>query len=249
VISRMRFDVITLFPNLIEEALKYGITGRAMKTGKLNLSTLNPRDFTDSKTGRVDGKPYGGGPGMVMECEPLVKAIRQARESSENSYVVYMSPQGSTFTHQKAKFFLEKKNLILIAGRYEGIDERVIKKEVDEVCSVGDFVVSGGEIPILLVIDAVTRLEEGVLGDPNSANEDSFGNGLLEFPQYTRPELNEYGKVPEVLLSGDHSAIASWRLKESLRRTLKLRPDLIDDRQLSTEEKQLIDQIKSEENS
>jgi tRNA (guanine37-N1)-methyltransferase len=245
----MRFDVITLFPELIEEALSYGIVGRALESKKLILNTINPREFSSNNTGRIDDKPYGGGPGMVMESEPLVKAIRKAKQSSDNAHVVYMSPQGKKFSQAQARTFLEKKNIILVSGRYEGIDERVIENEVDEICSIGDFVVSGGEFPILLIIDAVIRLEEGVLGDPDSSAEDSFSNGLLEFPQYTRPESNDFGKVPEILLSGNHKAISAWRLKESLKRTLKTRPDLISNRNLTEEEKLIIDKIKSEENS
>jgi len=249
VIIDMRFDVVTLFPSLIEDALFHGITGRAIKENKLILKTWNPRDFTDSKTSRIDDRPYGGGPGMIMESEPLIRTIKAAKESSGSHHVVYMSPQGKSFNQKKAEEFLQYKNIILLSGRYEGIDERVIDNEVDEVSSVGDFIVSGGEIPALLIIDAVCRLEEGVLGDPNSAREDSFNNGLLEFPQYTRPDSNEFGDVPDVLLSGNHSEINLWRLKESLRRTLKLRPDLIEDRLLTNKEKDLISEIKSEENS
>ena len=249
VITSMRFDVITLFPDLVEEALRHGITGRAIKENLLTLKTWNPRDFTDSKTSRIDDKPYGGGPGMVMESEPLIKAIQKAKELSGSCHVVYMSPQGKSFNQKRAEEFLQHEKIILLSGRYEGIDERVIESEVDEICSVGDFVVSGGEIPALLVIDAVCRLEEGVLGDPDSSKQDSFSDGLLEFPQYTRPDSNEFGNVPEVLLGGNHSEIARWRLKESLRRTLKLRPDLLKSRKLTNQEKGLISEIKSEENS
>ena len=245
----MRFDVVTLFPDLIEEALCHGITGRAIKENQLMLRTWNPRDFTNSKSGRIDDKPYGGGPGMVMESEPLIRTIKAAKKSSSSSYVVYMSPQGERFSQKKAEEFLQHKDIVLLSGRYEGIDERVVEHEVDEICSIGDFVVSGGEIPALLVIDAVCRLEEGVLGDPDSANQDSFSNGLLEFPQYTRPDSNKFGDVPSVLLGGNHSEIATWRLKESLRRTFRLRPDLLEGRDLTNQEKVLINEIKSEENS
>ena len=245
----MHFDIITIFPSLIEDALSYGVTGKAIQNNLIKVNTFNPRDNSITPTNRIDDKPYGGGPGMVMESEPLVKAIRKAKQSSDNAHVVYMSPQGKKFSQAQARTFLEKKNIILVSGRYEGIDERVIENEVDEICSIGDFVVSGGEFPILLIIDAVIRLEEGVLGDPDSSAEDSFSNGLLEFPQYTRPESNDFGKVPEILLSGNHKAIATWRLKESLKRTLKTRPDLISNRNLTEEEKLIIDKIKSEENS
>jgi tRNA (guanine37-N1)-methyltransferase len=227
VITSMRFDVITLFPDLVEEALRHGITGRAIKENLLTLKTWNPRDFT----------------------EPLIKAIQKAKELSGSCHVVYMSPQGRSFNQKRAEEFLQHEKIILLSGRYEGIDERVIESEVDEICSVGDFVVSGGEIPALLVIDAVCRLEEGVLGDPDSSKQDSFSDGLLEFPQYTRPDSNEFGDVPDVLLGGNHSEIAKWRLKESLRRTLKLRPDLLKSRELTNQEKDLISEIKSEENS
>ena len=223
----MRFDVVTLFPDLIKDALDHGITGRAMKENQLTLKTWNPRDFTNNKTGRVDDKPYGGGPGMVMESEPLIKAIKKAKQSSNSSHVVYLSPQGQKFNQKRAEEFLQHRKIILLSGRYEGIDERVIESEVDEICSVGDFVVSGGELPAMLLMDAVMRWLPGVLGHPESAVEDSFTEGLLDCPHYTRPEAYQGQAVPEVLLSGDHGAIAQWRRAQALRRTLDRRPDLL----------------------
>ena len=243
----MLFDVISLFPELIESSFKKGITGRAIKKSVINLRTWDPRDFAESTKGRIDDRPYGGGPGMVMLADPLIKAIRRAKENSKNSYVIYMSPQGKMFNQSKAKEFSKKEHLIIVCGRYEGIDQRVLDMEVDEECSIGEFIVSGGEIPALLLMDSVSRVIEGVLGDPRSASKDTFSNGILKHPQYTRPESCIYGDVPTVLLSGNHREIKKWQLKQSLAKTKKNRPDLLKSKNLSEIEKEIIEEIVSEE--
>ena len=245
----MRFDVITLFPKFIQDSFSYGVTGRALEDKKIVLKTWNPREFSNDQTQRVDDRPYGGGPGMVMKAGPVYRTIKEAKKRSRTPYVVYMCPKGSLFKQIKAEEFASKKHLILIAGRYEGIDQRVIDKVVDEECSIGDFVVSGGEIPALIVMDAVTRLLTGVLGDPESASQDSFSDGLLEYPHFTRPKSGILGDVPEVLLKGNHEDIYLWRLKQSLLKTLSVRPDLLDEKKLTHQEKMLLEQIISEDNS
>ena len=245
----MRFDVISLFPDLIENALKHGITGRALKDSKVILGTLDPRRFANKPDGRLDDRPYGGGSGMVMQAAPLIKAIKKAKKNSKNPYVVYMSPQGKVFDQNKVKEFAKKEHLIIVCGRYEGIDQRVLDTEIDEESSVGDFVLSGGEIPSLVLIDAISRFLEGVVGDPKSVETDTFSNGLLKYPQYTRPELSEFGDVPKVLLSGDHKLIKRWQLKQSLLKTRKNRPDLLKDRDFSEEEEEIMKEIIREDES
>jgi len=243
----MNFQIITIFPSLIKDMLSYGIIGKALKSNLININTWNPRDFSEDASKRIDDKPYGGGPGMVMKAQPLIKAILHAQQHHDSSFVVYMSPRGSNFNQNKAKEFSKKKNLILVCGRYEGIDQRVLDKKVDEECSVGDFVVTGGEIPALLVTEAVSRFIPGVLGDSQSVDDDSFSQGLLEYPQFTRPEKDESGEVPEVLLSGDHEKIAKWRLKKSILKTYKNRPDLLNSRDMTEEEKICLKEIINEE--
>ena len=245
----MRFDVISLFPDLIENALKHGITGRALKDSKVILGTLDPRRFANKPDGRLDDRPYGGGSGMVMQAAPLIKAIKKAKKNSKNPYVVYMSPQGKVFDQNKVKEFAKKEHLIIVCGRYEGIDQRVLDTEIDEESSVGDFVLSGGEIPSLVLIDAISRFLEGVVGDPKSVETDTFSNGLLKYPQYTRPELSEFGDVPKVLLSGDHKLIKRWQLKQSLLKTRKNRPDLLKNRDFSEEEEEIMKEIIREDES
>ena len=239
----MRIDVITLFPGMIKDTFSYGVTGRAVKDKKVIFQTWDLKDFSGEAHGRVDDRPYGGGPGMILQANPLITAIDTAKEKTNESYVVYLSPQGNLFDQKKAEKFVSKSHLILVAGRYEGIDQRVLEKSVDEECSVGDFVVSGGELPVLMIMDAVVRLIPGVLGDPKSAHNDTFSKGLLEYPQYTRPLSGSFGKVPEVLLSGDHKAIERWRFKQSLLKTWKVRPDFLESRNLSSEEKSLLEEI------
>lgn len=244
----MRIDVVTLFPHMFEILRDDGITGRAIKERILRLGVWNPRDFTHNRHRTVDDKPYGGGPGMVMCYQPLRDAIQAARrEHSGKSRVFYLSPQGKRFNQSVAVELAEQYgNIVLVAGRYEGIDERLLDKEIDEELSVGDYVLSGGEIAAMVVVDALTRLLPGALGHEDSALQDTFSGGLLEFPQYTRPEEIDGRNVPAVLLSGDHQAILRWRRKQSLGRTWQKRPDLLDVRGLSNEERQLLDEYLDE---
>jgi tRNA (guanine37-N1)-methyltransferase len=225
----VKICLITLFPELIEQAVAYGVLGRAIKQQQLELQYFNPRDFTQDKHRTVDDKPYGGGPGMLMKVEPLCQAILAAKAATgEASRVIYLSPQGRRLEQaQLVDTAAADKDLILIAGRYEGIDERIIESLVDEEWSIGDYVLSGGEFAALVVIDAVTRLIPGVLGDDESALQDSFMQGLLDCPHYTRPEVINDQVVPAVLLGGDHSAIQRWRLKQALGRTWSRRPELL----------------------
>ena len=243
----MNFQIVTIFPSLIKDMLSYGIIGKALKSNLIKVNTLNPRDFSDEDNQRIDDKPYGGGPGMVMQAQPLIKAISYAQQHHDSSFVIYMSPRGSNFNQNKAKEFSKKKNLIIVCGRYEGIDQRVLDNKVDEECSVGDFVVTGGEIPALLVTEAVSRFIPGVVGDSQSVDDDSFSQGLLEYPQFTRPEKDESGEVPQVLLSGDHKKISKWRLKQSILKTYKNRPDLLNSRDMTEEEKIWLKEIINEE--
>ncbi|MBT8120617.1 MAG: tRNA (guanosine(37)-N1)-methyltransferase TrmD [Gammaproteobacteria bacterium] len=226
----MNIYLISLFPELVHQAAAFGVLGRAIKQQQLNLQCINPRDYAQDKHRTVDDRPYGGGPGMLMKVEPLAKAIMAAKsEASDNAKVVYMSPQGQQVNQQLfVSTAAERRDLILIAGRYEGIDERLIESLVDAEWSIGDYVLSGGEFAALVVVDAITRLIPGVLGDDESAMQDSFMDGLLDCPHYTRPESIDDEAVPEVLLSGDHEAIRRWRLKQALGRTWLRRPDLLD---------------------
>ena len=210
----MKFNVVTLFPDLISSVANVGVLGRAIKNGLLQLECWNPRDYTHDKHRTVDDRPYGGGPGMLMKVEPLRDAIQAARKSAgKDARVIYLSPQGQPLTQQAVQEMAKQSGLVLIAGRYEGIDERIIEKEVDEEWSIGDYVLSGGELPALVIIDAVARMIPGVLGDEDSAAQDSFMDGLLDCPHYTRPEEIEGQRVPGVLLGGNHKAIEQWRMK------------------------------------
>lgn len=224
----MKFGVATLFPEVIQGALEHGVVGRAKANGQLELALANPRDWALDKHRTVDDRPFGGGPGMVMKPEPLSAAIESLKTRLPGAPVIYLSPQGRVFDQAKAQSFQQLGSVILVAGRYEGIDERVIDRLVDEEVSLGDFVLSGGEFAALSMIDSVTRLVPGVLGDPDSALEDSFGeDGLLDCPHYTRPESYQGLAVPSVLMSGDHKAIARWRRQQALEKTRARRPDLI----------------------
>jgi len=245
----MRFDVITLFPEMILEGSGYGVTGKAIEQGIVGLSVWNPRDYTYDKHRTVDDRPYGGGPGMVMKCQPLCDAVKAARINNRNtgSKVVYLSPQGKQITQELLLEASQASQLILVAGRYEGIDERFIDAVCDEEWSLGDYVISGGELAALVVIDAITRLIPGVLGDENSAKQDSYMDGLLDTPHFTRPEQGELGSVPGVLLSGNHKAIDRWRLKQALGRTALRRPDLMKIKKLSTEQEALLKEFRNEE--
>ncbi len=243
----MRIDAISLFPPMFEAVTGYGITGRAVKNGLLTVRVWNPRDFTEDKYRTVDDRPYGGGPGMVMMAEPLAKAIAAARrEQAGGARVIYLSPQGRRLDHVGVLELSRRAGMILLAGRYEGIDERLLETEVDEEWSIGDYVLSGGELAAMAVIDAVTRQLPGALGDEDSAQQDSFVAGLLDCGHYTRPETYAGRRVPEVLLSGDHEKIRRWRLKQALGRTWLRRPDLLERLQLDKEQKQLLEEFQRE---
>ena len=244
----MRVDVITLFPEMFSALTDHGITRRAVENGILELHSWNPRDFTEDKHRTVDDRPYGGGPGMVMMAEPLSRAIAQARTAQADAKVIYLSPQGKQLNHRAVEELSQRSGLILLAGRYEGIDERLIQNEVDEEWSIGDYVISGGELAAMVLIDAVTRQLPGALGDQDSAAEDSFVKGLLDTPHFTRPEVWHDLAVPEVLLSGDHAAIRRWRLKQALGRTWQRRPELLESRELTEEETELLQEFKRENN-
>ena len=238
----MRFDVISLFPEIFRTMAGVGVTGRALAGGLGKLVVWNPRDYSHDVHRTVDDRPYGGGPGMVMKPEPLVAALDAAIEASPNAPVACLSPQGRRLDQAAVRRMAGRQGMILIAGRYEGIDERVINQHVDEEWSIGDYVLSGGELPALVLIDAVMRMLPGVLGDADSAQQDSYMDGLLDCPHYTRPEVFNGEVVPAVLLSGNHQAIRRWRLQQSLGRTWKRRPDLIAARGLSDEEQELLDE-------
>jgi tRNA (guanine37-N1)-methyltransferase len=244
----MHFDVISLFPEMVSTIAEFGVVGRARRNGLVTLGFENPRDHTSDVHRTVDDRPYGGGPGMVMKYEPLAGALDAAKaRSPAGSPVVYLSPQGRVFDQAAARRFAGLPGLILLAGRYEGVDERFIEARVDEELSLGDFVLSGGEVAAMAVIDAVVRLLPGVLGDDESAAQDSFMEGLLDCPHYTRPEVIDGRDVPEVLLSGDHARIARWRMKEALARTLARRPDLVEKLELTVEQQALLDDIRKEQ--
>ncbi|MEH6516416.1 MAG: tRNA (guanosine(37)-N1)-methyltransferase TrmD [Halioglobus sp.] len=237
----MHIALVSLFPEMFAAVSDYGVTGRAVNQGLVALSHHNPRDFTVDKHRTVDDRPYGGGPGMLMKIDPLQQAIAAAKAVvGSTAKVVYLSPQGQRFDHSKAVKLAQEDGLVLVAGRYEGVDERLIKAQVDEELSIGDYVLSGGELAAMVVVDAVTRQMPGVLGHELSAQEDSYVNGLLDCPHYTRPEEFEGEKVPEILLSGDHEKIRRWRLKQALGRTYERRPDLLKGREMSPEEDELL---------
>jgi tRNA (guanine37-N1)-methyltransferase len=244
----VQIDVISIFPSMVESIASYGVTGRAIQNEAVKLRVWNPRDFTEDRHRSVDDRPYGGGPGMVMRPEPLARAITAARAGQAAGVKVsYLSPQGRRLDHAAVRELSARPGLILLCGRYEGIDERLIEGAVDEEWSVGDYVLSGGELPALVVIDAVARQLPGVLGDEQSASEDSFVNGLLDCPHYTRPEQYAGRVVPPVLLGGDHAAIRRWRLKQALGRTWRRRPDLIERLTLDEEQKKLLEEFQREQ--
>ena len=229
----MRIDVITLFPDFIESSARIGVVGRARERGLLEIATWNPRDFASDNYRSADDRTYGGGPGMVMMVDPLRRALASVRAVSGSAAkaetkVIYLTPQGARLDQAKVVELAKRDHLILLSGRYEGVDERFLEHAVDEELSIGDYVLSGGELAAAILIDAVGRLQEGVLNDAQSAVQDSFSNGLLDCPHYTRPEHDDWGDVPAVLTSGDHAAIGRWRLKQALGRTWLRRPDLLD---------------------
>ncbi len=244
----MRIDVVTLFPEMVEHAAGHGVTGRARERGLWQLGVWNPRDYATDNYRSVDDRPYGGGPGMVMLAEPLVQALTAAREAQReaghgSSWTIHLSPAGKPLTHARVMELAGAANAayVLLAGRYEGIDERLVTQEVDEEIAVGEFVVSGGELPALMLVDAIARQLPGALNDSESAQQESFVGGLLDCPHYTRPVEWRGAAVPEVLLSGNHAAIRRWRLGAALRRTRERRPELLAERVLSREEKELLD--------
>ena len=237
----MHIALVSLFPEMFDAVSDHGVTGRAVKQGLVQISHSNPRDYTTDKHRTVDDRPYGGGPGMLMKIDPLQQAIAAAREAAgKDAKVIYLSPQGKRLDHSKAVALSQEQGLILVAGRYEGVDERLIEAEVDEELSIGDYVLSGGELAAMVVIDTVTRQLPGVLGHELSAVEDSYADGLLDCPHYTRPEEYQGKQVPEVLLSGNHDQIRRWRLKQALGRTSERRPDLLEGRAMSPEEQTLL---------
>jgi tRNA (guanine37-N1)-methyltransferase len=242
----MRIEVVTLFPAMIEGALGFGIVGRALTRGLLSVGTEDPRRYTHDVHRTVDDRPYGGGPGMVMKPEPLVAAIRAAHARlPQGSPRVYLSAQGEPFTQARAQELAALPGLLLVAGRYEGVDERVVEAGVDRELSVGDYVLSGGELPALVVIDALARLLPGVLGDERSSVEDSFVGGLLDWPHYTRPEVFEGRGVPPVLMSGDHADIRRWRLQQAVARTLARRPQLLQQVAHTPEVRRILDELRA----
>ena len=243
-----QFDVVTLFPQMFEAVTASGITRRAQEQSSYQLRLWNPRDFT------VDDRPYGGGPGMVMLAEPLEQAIAAARQAqsaagAERPKVAYLSPQGKLLDHAHVMELVGTGGLILLAGRYEGVDERLLRRQVDEEISIGDYVLSGGELPAMVLMDCIIRQLPGVLGDAESAEQDSFVNGLLDYPHYTRPEVYQGERVPEVLMSGNHALIQKWRLKQALGRTWQRRPDLLAKRQLTKEESRLLTEYQQEQDA
>ena len=241
----MRFDVISLFPDMVAQAARVGVTGKAIENETVILNVWNPRDYTHDKHNTVDDRPFGGGQGMVMKYQPLHDAVTAAKADSFcESKVVYLSPQGKPLTQSLLKEASNLSQLILVAGRYEGIDERFIARDCDEEWSLGDYVISGGELAALIVIDAITRLLPNVLGNVQSALQDSHSDGLLDYPQFTRPECIENEAVPDVLLSGNHKDIAQWRMKQALGRTWQKRPDLLKKKTLSAEQERLLAQFK-----
>ena len=241
----MRFDVISLFPDMVQQAARVGVTGKAIENETVILNVWNPRDYTHDKHNTVDDRPFGGGQGMVMKYQPLHDAVTAAKADSFcESKVVYLSPQGKPLTQSLLREASKLSQLILVAGRYEGIDERFIARDCDEEWSLGDYVISGGELAALIVIDAITRLLPNVLGNVKSALQDSHSDGLLDYPQFTRPECIENEAVPDVLLSGHHKDIAQWRMKQALGRTWQKRPDLLKKKTLSAEQERLLAQFK-----
>jgi len=237
----MHIALVSLFPDMFAAVGEHGVTGRAVRQGQVNLICCNPRDYAVDKHRTVDDRPYGGGPGMLMKIDPLQQAIAAARAvAGQEAPVIYLSPQGKPFHHGKAMALAQLPGLVLVAGRYEGVDERLIEAEVDEELSIGDYVLSGGELAAMVVIDAVTRQLPGVLGHKLSASEDSYVNGLLDCPHYTRPDTYQGVSVPEVLLGGNHDEIRRWRLQQSLGRTFERRPELLQGRVMTVEEETLL---------
>jgi len=246
-----RFDVVTLFPGMFDALTKFGITQRAHDRGQFELVLWNPRDYAQNAYRSVDDRPYGGGPGMVMMADPLANALRAAKARQDSCGIrrtrtVFLSPQGRVLDQALVDELAQLDGLVLLAGRYEGVDERLVEKEVDEEVSIGDYVVSGGELPAMVLIDSIVRRMPGVLNDADSASEESFVEGVLDFPQYTRPEVYAGLPVPPVLLSGNHADIRRWRMKQALGRTWRRRPDLLAKLRLDAEQARLLEEYKAE---
>ena len=242
----MRFDIISLFPEFVAQCAAFGVVGRAGERGLLSVHGWNPRDYADANYRRVDDRPFGGGPGMVMMIDPLRSCLADVRAADPTpARVVYMSPQGAPLTQAKVRELAAQPRLVLLCGRYEGVDERFLQAEVDEEISIGDYVLSGGELAAAVVLDAVARLQEGALNDAESAVQDSFEDGLLDCPHFTRPVEHELGAVPPVLLSGNHAEIAKWRRQQSLGRTWLRRPDLLDEAALSKADRKLLEAFRA----
>lgn len=239
----MKFDILTLFPDMFSSPFQESILGKAIEKGLIQIRTINIRDFTTDKHHVVDDTPYGGGQGMVMKVEPIARAMEWIKSQEPSAWTIYLTPQGKPFNQEIARDLSSKSHLVLLCGRYEGVDERVRELFADEEISIGDYVLTGGELAAMVIIDAVSRLLPGVLGSDRSAEEDSFFRSLLEYPQYTRPFNFRGSEVPEVLLSGNHSAISLWRRKEALQRTWIRRPDLLTKAHLSSEDKKLMEEI------
>ena len=239
----MRFDVITLFPELVEQVTACGVVGRAAEQRLIELHCWNPRDYSLDKHRRVDDRPYGGGPGMLMKVQPLEAAIAAVRRENPDTRLIYLSPQGRRVDQRLMQQQAEERAVIFLCGRYEGIDERVIRQEVDDEWSIGDYVISGGELAAMVCIDAISRLLPGVLGHEASALQDSFSDGLLDYPHYTRPEVYRGDDVPRVLLDGNHREIEAWRERQALGRTWQRRPELLEQIELSDEQKLLLNEF------
>ena len=240
----MKFNVITIFPEQLKRTLEFGVIGKAIEKKLIELNFIDPREFSENDYGSIDDKAYGGGPGMVMQVEPILSSIEKVKKESRNNIkTVFLSPQGEQYTQKHAESFMKDSEIIIVSGRYEGFDERVISLTENSVeISIGDYVLSGGEIATSVIVDSISRLIPGVLGDEQSAAQDSFTSGLLDHPHYTRPEIIRDKEVPKVLLSGNHKAIKRWRLKQSIVRTFKKRPDLLKKRKLSKDEQLLLDE-------
>ena len=244
----MRFDIITIFPELFRGVFEFGIIRRAVEAGLIEINLHDLRDYTFDRHHQVDDRPFGGGAGMVMKPEPLFRAIEAVTHPSDGATVVMLSPQGRLLTQRVAAELAERKQVVLICGRYEGVDERVIEQLADDELSIGDYVLSGGEIPAMVLVDAVTRLIPGALGCNESAERDSFADGLLDYPHYTRPVEYRGLKAPDVLVSGHHGEIEKWRRRKAMEKTLKRRPDLLERRALSEDERRLVEEILREMN-
>lgn len=240
----MRIDVLTLFPEMFDGVLGTSIIGRAIENKILDINLINIRDFAKNKHKQTDDYPYGGGPGMVMSPQPLFDAFYHVLDKAPSAKVIYFSPQGKTLNQQMASEYAKMSHLVLLCGHYEGVDQRVIDRFVDEEISIGDYILTGGELPAMVFIDCVSRLIPGVLGSVQSVEDESFSKGLLEYPHYTRPQVYEGLKVPDVLLSGNHSEIEKWRIRESLRNTLRKRPDLLKDADLTLEARKILEELK-----